>query len=67
MNIKAVIFDFGGVILAPPHEAVFVDDSAANVKAAAQIGIHAIHLESAQALNSVVAQVERLVGLEVRQ
>lgn len=49
-----------------PGEAIFIDDSAANVQAAANLGIHAIHLASAEELPAVIAQVERLVGSEIR-
>jgi putative hydrolase of the HAD superfamily len=44
-----------------PGEAIFVDDGAANVQAAAALGIHAIHFDGIEALDTVIAQVERLV------
>jgi epoxide hydrolase-like predicted phosphatase len=49
-----------------PGEAIFIDDSAANVQAAANLGIHAIHLASVEELEAVIAQVEGLVGSGIR-
>lgn len=46
-----------------PGEAIFIDDSAANVQATTALGIHAIHFDGADALDAVIAQVERLVEL----
>ena len=40
-----------------PHEAVFIDDSPANVAGAADVGIHAVHFTDAAALR---AELERL-------
>jgi epoxide hydrolase-like predicted phosphatase len=46
-----------------PGEAIFIDDNLDNVHAAARLGIHAIHFGSTEALNGVIAQVEKLVGI----
>jgi putative hydrolase of the HAD superfamily len=42
-----------------PHEAVFVDDMAVNVKGAQSVGMHAIHFTSPKAL---LAELDRLLG-----
>ncbi|MGD9100045.1 MAG: HAD family phosphatase [Anaerolineae bacterium] len=44
-----------------PGEAIFIDDGEVNVQAAAQLGMHAIHMDSPQALETVISQIERLV------
>ncbi len=44
-----------------PEQAIFIDDSLVNVQAAAQLGIHAIHMDSPEALDGVISQVEQLV------
>jgi epoxide hydrolase-like predicted phosphatase len=44
-----------------PGEAIFIDDGEVNVRAAAQLGMHAIHVDTPQALEAVISQVERLV------
>jgi putative hydrolase of the HAD superfamily len=44
-----------------PEQAIFIDDNLENVQAAAQLGIHAIHMDSPQALQAVISQVEGLV------
>ncbi len=44
-----------------PGEAIFIDDGLVNVRAAAALGIRAIHLGSPEALETVIAQVEQLV------
>jgi epoxide hydrolase-like predicted phosphatase len=49
-----------------PGEAIFIDDSAANVQVAANLGIQAIHLASVEELEAVIAQVEGLVGSGIR-
>jgi len=46
-----------------PGEAIFIDDNVDNAHAAARLGIQAIHFDSAEALNGVIAQVEKLVGI----
>ena len=46
-----------------PDEAIFIDDNADNVHAAARLGIQAIHFESAEVLDEVIAQVEKLAGI----
>jgi putative hydrolase of the HAD superfamily len=45
-----------------PEEAVFIDDNATYVTAAADLGLRAIHLERVDATASVIAKVEGLVG-----
>jgi putative hydrolase of the HAD superfamily len=47
----------------PPEQAIFIDDNLLNVQAAAQLGIHAIHMDSPEALDAVISQVEQLVLL----
>jgi putative hydrolase of the HAD superfamily len=44
-----------------PEQAIFIDDNLLNVQAAAQLGIHAIHMDSPAALDAVISQVEQLV------
>ena len=46
-----------------PGEAIFIDDNVDNVHAAARLGIQAIHFESAEASNAVIAKVKKLVGI----
>ena len=44
-----------------PDEAIFIDDGLVNVQAAARLGIQIIHMDSPEALETVIAQVEQLV------
>lgn len=43
-------------------EALFIDDNAANVEGAAELGIHTVHFASPELLGTVIRQVEELVG-----
>ncbi len=45
----------------PPEQTIFIDDNLGNVQAAAQLGIHALHMDSPQAMQAVISQVEQLV------
>jgi putative hydrolase of the HAD superfamily len=47
----------------PPGAAIFIDDGAPNVAAAARLGLHTIHFDGPESLQRVVAEVERLVRL----
>jgi len=46
-----------------PGEAIFIDDGAPNVAAAARLGLHTLHFDAPETLEWVVTEVERLVGL----
>ncbi len=47
----------------PPGAAIFIDDGAPNVAAAARLGLHTIYFDGPESLQRVVAEVERLVRL----